>query len=64
MSGTPMLKRRISLTLSVQAIELVDELYRRGLWGRTRADVVRRLTERALLEYVEIPKFQLKGERK
>jgi len=47
------------ITLSVQAIQLLDEIAKNGLWGRNGSEVAGRFVDRALEAFVEQPKVKL-----
>ena len=47
------------MTISQQSVKLLQELARRGVFGRTPAEVGGRFIEEALQRFVEVPKFDL-----
>ena len=49
----------LSITLSRESIQLLDQIARNGIWGRNRADVAARFVDRALEDFVEQPKVKL-----
>jgi len=48
---------KFEVTLATQSIELLKELAKRGIYGRTSAEVGGRFIEQALQQFVDIPKF-------
>jgi Arc/MetJ-type ribon-helix-helix transcriptional regulator len=48
-------RRRVSTTLSAPVASLIDELLATGLFGRTRADVVREAINRFAREHIALP---------
>lgn len=50
---------RFPVTISQQSVKLLRELARRGVFGRTPAEVGGRFIEEALQRFVEVPKFDL-----
>ena len=57
-AGTP-----VRLTLSVQSRQLLEELAKRGLWGRGAGEVASRFVDDALKEFVDTPRFLLRAKR-
>ena len=53
----------IRLTLSKQSVDLLSQLAARGIHGRNAAEVAARMVDRALEEYIEIPKLRIGGGR-
>jgi len=51
----------LRLTLSKQSVELLNELAARGIHGRNAAEVASRMVDRALEQYVDVPKLKLGG---
>jgi hypothetical protein len=49
----------IPITLSQKSARLLDEIAKRGFWGRNRAEVAARFVDRALESFVEQPKLKL-----
>jgi len=52
----------IRVTLSHQAIRLLDSLAEKGIYGRNRAEVAGRFIDEALQRFVETPRLQLQKE--
>jgi len=50
----------IRVTLSRQSVALLDELARKGIYGRNRADVAARFVDEALQKLVEIPVLKIR----
>lgn len=50
---------RFEVTLSRQSVQILQELARNGVWGRSAADVGGRLIEQALQTFVATPSFDL-----
>jgi predicted transcriptional regulator len=48
-----------TITLSVQSVQLLDEIAKRGIYGRNRPEVVARFIDRALEAFVDQPKARL-----
>lgn len=48
---------KFEVTLAKQSVELIGELARRGIYGRTPAEVGGRFVEQALQQFVETPKL-------
>jgi hypothetical protein len=57
-TGTP-----VRLTISTQSRQLLDELAKRGVWGRNAGEVASRFVDQALKEFVEAPRFLLRTKR-
>jgi hypothetical protein len=53
----------LRLTLSKQSVDLLSQLAARGIHGRNAAEVAARMVDRALEEYIEIPKLRIGGGR-
>lgn len=51
---------KFEVTLAQQSVELIEELARRGIYGRTPAEVGGRFIEQALQQFVESPKLALR----
>jgi hypothetical protein len=49
----------VRITLSKQSVELLNRLAARGVHGRNAAEVAARMVDRALEQYVDMPKLQL-----
>jgi len=49
----------IRVTLSSQSVALLDELARKGIYGRNRADVAGRFVDEALQKLVEAPVLKI-----
>lgn len=52
------------ITVSVQSKQLLEELGKRGIYGRNAAEVAARFVDEALQRYVEQPKFKIPSESK
>jgi hypothetical protein len=50
---------KFPITLSVPSCRLLDEIAKNGFWGRNRAEVAARFVDRALENFVELPKTTL-----
>jgi hypothetical protein len=48
---------KFEVTLAKQSIEMIEDLARRGIYGRTPAEVGGRFIEQALQEFVDPPKL-------
>jgi hypothetical protein len=48
---------KFEVTLAMQTVDLLEELSRRGIYGRTPAEVGGRFIEQALQQFVESPKL-------
>ena len=48
---------KFEVTLARQSIDLIEELARRGIYGRTPAEVGGRFIEQALQQFVDAPKM-------
>lgn len=48
----------IHVTVSVQSDKLLDDLARRGVWGRSGAEVAARFIDQALERFVGVPKLK------
>jgi hypothetical protein len=48
----------VRVTLSQQSKDLLEELARRGIYGRNEAEVAGRFIDNALQEFVETPKLK------
>jgi hypothetical protein len=51
----------LRLTLSRQSLELLNQLAARGIHGRNAAEVAGRMVDRALEQYVDMPKLKVAG---
>lgn len=51
---------KFEVTLAKQSIDLIEELARHGIYGRTPAEVGGRFIEQALQEFVDKPKVKLR----
>jgi hypothetical protein len=51
--------RPLSITLSVQAIGMLEEIAKNGIWGRNAREVAARFVDRALEVWTEQPKLKL-----
>jgi len=47
------------VTLSHQSVQMLEELAKRGLYGRNSADVAARFIDQALERFAEAPRFKL-----
>jgi hypothetical protein len=54
-SASPGIK--FEVTLAKQSIDLIEELARRGIYGRTPAEVGGRFIEQSLQQFVEAPRL-------
>jgi hypothetical protein len=54
---------KFEVTLARQSVELIEELARRGIYGRTPAEVGGRFIEQSLQQFVEPPKLVPKRAR-
>ena len=52
------------ITVSVQSEELLEQLGKRGIYGRNAAEVAARFIDEALQRYVEQPKLSTLGKKK
>lgn len=48
---------KFEVTLAKQSVDLIEELSRRGIYGRTAAEVGGRFIEQALQQFVDRPKM-------
>ena len=48
---------KFEVTLAKQSVELIEQLARRGIYGRTPAEVGGRFIEQALQQFVSPPKL-------
>lgn len=48
---------KFEVTLAKQSVDLIEELAKRGIYGRTPAEVGGRFIEQALQQFVERPKL-------
>ena len=62
MAKTPNLSasETFRLTVSAQSYELLEELARRGIYGRNAAEVAARFVDDALARFVDAPKLKVK----
>lgn len=56
--------KRLSLTISPQAVDLLDQLLETGPWGRNRARVARECIYRVLREVIPPPRLEIPGVKK
>ena len=56
----------IRVTLSEQSVRLLDELAKKGIYGRNKAEVAGRFIDEALQKFIETPllKFDQQRSRK
>ncbi len=52
--------RTIRVTVSAQSEELLEQLARRGVYGRSTAEVAGRFVDEALHQFVEQPKLKIR----
>jgi hypothetical protein len=48
---------KFEVTLAKQSVEMIEELAKRGIYGRTAAEVGGRFIEQALQQFVDPPKL-------
>jgi hypothetical protein len=48
---------KFEVTLAQQSVDLIEELAKRGIYGRTPAEVGGRFIEQALQQFVDTPKL-------
>ena len=48
---------KFEVTLATQSVDLIEELSKRGIYGRTAAEVGGRFIEQALQQFVDKPKL-------
>lgn len=48
---------KFEVTLAQQSVDLIEELAKRGIYGRTPAEVGGRFIEQALQQFVETPRL-------
>ncbi len=53
----------IRVTVSKESERLLEQLAKRGIYGRNSAEVAGRFVDEALQKFVEQPKFQIGRER-
>ncbi len=53
----------IRVTVSVQSEQLLEKLAQQGIYGRNSAEVAGRFVDKALQEFVEPPKLQIKPKK-
>jgi hypothetical protein len=51
---------KFEVTLAKQSVDMIEELAKRGIYGRTPAEVGGRFIEQALQQFVDPPKLALK----
>ena len=51
--------KKVSASLTPQALALLDQLVTRGLHGRTRTDAIRRIVDRYLIEHADLLRLRL-----
>ena len=54
----------IRVTLSSQSVALLDELAKKGIYGRNRADVAGRFVDEALQKFVETPLLKIRDRQR
>jgi hypothetical protein len=57
--GNAVDSKPFSITLSVQAIRMLEEIAKNGIWGRNAPEVAGRFVDRALEAWIEQPKVKL-----
>lgn len=46
-----------TITLSTTSVQILDEIAKKGIWGRNRPEVAARFIDRALESFADIPKI-------
>jgi hypothetical protein len=46
-----------TITLSTTSVQILDEIAKRGIWGRNRPEVAARFIDRALESFANVPKI-------
>jgi hypothetical protein len=54
----------VHVTVSTQSEHLLTEIARKGIWGRSAAEVAGRLIDQALEKFIEVPKLAIPGPKK
>jgi hypothetical protein len=67
--GNAVDSKSFPITLSVQAIRMLEEIAKNGIWGRNASEVAGRFVDRALEAFVEqqkvkLPEIKLRTRRK
>ncbi len=57
--GNAVGSKNFSITLSMEAVRLLDEIAKNGIWGKSGPEVAARFVDRALEAFVEQPKVKL-----
>jgi len=57
--GNAVDSKSFPITLSVQSVQLLDEIAKSGVWGRNGSEVAARFVDRALEAFVEQPRVRL-----
>lgn len=52
----------ISLSLSAQAFDVLSQLSKKGIYGRTPEEVAERMLDETLRDFVVVPVFAIKGD--
>jgi hypothetical protein len=52
------------VTVSKQSMKLLEQLAARGIYGRNAAEVAARFIDKALEQFIEVPKLKVEGEKK
>ena len=52
----------LSIELSEQTIDLLDQLVSKGIYGSTREKIAGRFIDQALQKYIEPPRLRLPGQ--
>ena len=50
---------RYQITVSEQAAAILEHLVELGIYGRTTSEVIKRLLDGRLAEFIETPKFKI-----
>jgi len=56
--------KTLRITLSRQSVECLEQLAGRGVYGRNAAEVAGRFVDRALQEFLDLPKLKISGDPK
>jgi hypothetical protein len=51
--------KQVTVALSEQSLELLVLLAKRGVYGRSEADVAGRFVDQALANFIEVPKYRV-----
>lgn len=58
-TDNPVESTSFKITVSVQSVALLDQLAKRGIYGRNRAEVAGRFVDAALQQFIDPPKLVL-----